>query len=62
MYPMMNQLHHPMGMRRYQIQEAIFSLGDNFYIRDEYGQGIFMVRSQLFTIEDKLLLEDMAGK
>lgn len=51
-----------MPTRRYQIREKIFSLGDNFKIKDEAGQDVFTVRSKLFSIGDKLVLEDMAGK
>ena len=48
--------------RRYQIREKIFSLGDNFKIKDESGQDVFTVRSKLFSVGDKLVLEDMNGK
>jgi uncharacterized protein YxjI len=48
--------------RRYQIREKIFSLRDNFKIKDENGQPVFIVRSKLFTLGDKLILEDMDGK
>ena len=54
--------HQTTSTRRYQIREKIFSLGDNFKIKDESGQNVFTVRSKNFTIDDKLVLEDMAGK
>ncbi|CAF3150934.1 unnamed protein product [Rotaria socialis] len=50
-----------MAVRRYQIREKIFSLGDNFKIKDEIGQDVYTVRSKLFSAGDKLVLEDMAG-
>lgn len=50
------------AVRRYQIREKIFSLGDNFKIKDEIGRDVFTVRSKLFSFGDKLVLEDMAGK
>ena len=50
------------GTRRYQIREKIFSLRDDFKIKDESGQNVFTVRSKLFSLGDKLILEDMAGK
>ncbi|CAF0796247.1 unnamed protein product [Adineta ricciae] len=50
-----------MPTRRYQIREKIFSLGDNFKIKDESGQDVYTVRSKLFSFGDKLILEDMAG-
>ncbi|CAF0980087.1 unnamed protein product [Didymodactylos carnosus] len=49
------------GTRRYQIREKIFSFGDNFKIKDEYGNDQFIVRSKLFSMGDKLMLEDTNG-
>ncbi len=48
--------------RRYQIRQKLFSLGDNFKIKDEMGQDVYTVRSKLFTMGNNLVLEDMAGK
>ena len=62
MYPPTNEYYQPAPTRRYQIREKIFSLGDNFKIKDESGQDVFTVRSKLFTLGDKLILEDMGGK
>lgn len=62
MYPPVNQYNQPPPTRRYQIREKIFSLGDNFKIKDESGHDVFTVRSKLFSMGDKLILEDMAGK
>uniref|UniRef100_A0AC34FRM1 Uncharacterized protein n=1 Tax=Panagrolaimus sp. ES5 TaxID=591445 RepID=A0AC34FRM1_9BILA len=50
-----------LSSRRYQIREKIFSFADNFKIKDELGQPVFIVRSKLFSFRDKLLLEDMDG-
>lgn len=58
-------MQHPQSLppnRRYQIREKIFSVGDNFSIKDEVGQKVFTVRSKLFSFGDKLVLEDMVGK
>uniref|UniRef100_A0A914Y4Z8 Uncharacterized protein n=1 Tax=Panagrolaimus superbus TaxID=310955 RepID=A0A914Y4Z8_9BILA len=55
------QQEYPPPARRYQIREKIFSLGDNFKIKDEAGEPVFTVRSKIFSIGDKLVLEDMAG-
>uniref|UniRef100_A0A914QF90 Uncharacterized protein n=1 Tax=Panagrolaimus davidi TaxID=227884 RepID=A0A914QF90_9BILA len=52
---------HSMGTRRYQIREKIFSLGDDFVIKDEEGISVYNVRSKLLTLGDKLVFEDMAG-
>ncbi|CAF2520982.1 unnamed protein product [Rotaria sp. Silwood2] len=37
--------------RRYQIREKIFSLGDNFKIKNEMGQDVYTVRSKFFSVE-----------
>uniref|UniRef100_A0AC35G038 LURP-one-related family protein n=1 Tax=Panagrolaimus sp. PS1159 TaxID=55785 RepID=A0AC35G038_9BILA len=56
-----SQQKYPPPSRRYQIREKIFSIGDNFKIKDEAGEPVFAVRSKIFSIGDKLVLEDMAG-
>jgi uncharacterized protein YxjI len=61
-YPYGDPYNQPVAVRRYQIREKIFSLGDNFKIRDELGQDVFTVRSKLFSLGNKLILEDMCGK
>ena len=61
-YPSKDQHQQPMSARRYQIRQKIFSLGDNFTIKDEMGRDVFTVRSKLLSFSDKLALEDMAGK
>ncbi|CAF4284752.1 unnamed protein product, partial [Rotaria sordida] len=60
-YPSADSYRQAMPARRYQIREKIFSLGDNFKIKNEMGQDVYKVRSKLFSIGDKLVLEDMAG-
>jgi len=62
MYPSADQYGQAMPTRRYQIREKIFSIGDNFKIKDEMGQDVYTVRSKIFSVGDKLVLEDMAGK
>ncbi len=62
MYPPADQYGQTMPTRRYQIREKIFSIGDNFKIKDETGQDVYTVRSKIFSVGDKLILEDMAGK
>ena len=57
-----DQNNQPMAVRRYQIREKIFSLGDNFTIKDASGEDAFTVKSKLFSVGDKLTLEDMNGK
>jgi uncharacterized protein YxjI len=61
-YPSAKPYQKATPARRYQIREKIFSLGDNFKIKDAIGQGVYTVRSKLLTMGNKLVLEDMAGK
>lgn len=44
---------------RYVIRQKIFSLGDSFNIRDEYGNDIFVVRQQLLSFGKKLRIYDL---
>ncbi len=59
---MANPYYQPVGVRRYQIRQKIFSIGDKFTIKDEQGQRVFAVRGKVFSLGRKLVLEDMAGK
>ena len=61
-YPSGGYNTQPMSPRRYQIREKIFSLGDNFKIKDEMGRDAFTVRSKIMSLGNKLAFEDMAGK
>lgn len=61
-YPGAAPYHQPVTIRRYQIREKIFSIGDNFKIKDEFGQDVFTVRSKILSFGNKLVLEDVAGK
>jgi uncharacterized protein YxjI len=47
---------------RYQIRQRIFSLGDNFTIKNEYGDELFRVRGKVFSLGDKLSIESMSGQ
>ena len=44
---------------RYVIRQKIFSLGDSFTIKDEYGNDIFVVRQQLLSFGKKLRIYDL---
>lgn len=46
---------------RFLLQERVFGWGDDFYIRDEYGQNVLFVDGKAFSIGDKLSIKDMAG-
>jgi len=44
---------------RYQIREKIFSFGDDFTIKDEFNNDIFIVKGKVFSFGDKLRIYDM---
>jgi uncharacterized protein YxjI len=46
---------------RYQVRQKIFSFGDNFIIKNEFGDDIFRVRGRIFSLGNKLIIEDIAG-
>ncbi len=46
---------------RYQLKERVWSLRDSFYIKDSRGREAFRVTGKLFSIGDKLSLEDDSG-
>ncbi len=49
-------------MKRYQLNQKFFSLGDSYSICDEAGVEKAVVRSQFFTLGKKLTLEDRNGE
>ncbi len=55
MSPSADQYGQAMPTRRYKIREK-------FKIKDETGQDVYTFRSKIFSVGDKLILEDMAGK
>lgn len=59
-----DQIHTSQSIRpcRYQIRERFFTLGNNFKIKDELGRDIYTVRSKVWTLGKKLVLEDINGK
>jgi uncharacterized protein YxjI len=46
---------------RYQIRQRIFSFGDSFKIKDEYGNDRFEVQGKVFSFGDKLRIYDLTG-
>ena len=48
-------------MKRYQLKQKVFTLGDSYKICDENGEERASVRSQLFAVGKKLFLEDQQG-
>jgi uncharacterized protein YxjI len=43
------------------LQEKLFSLGDDYVIRDEGGREAFRVDGKVLTLRDTLILEDPDG-
>ncbi|CAF3754817.1 unnamed protein product, partial [Rotaria sp. Silwood1] len=60
-YLMTNYLDDTKSTRRYEIHEKIFSLHDNYKVKDESDQDVFTARSKLLTIGDNIVLEDITG-
>ena len=48
-------------MRLY-IKEKVFSIGDKFTVKDEYGEDKYLVQGEIFTLGRKLHVYDMAGR
>ncbi|NSW90479.1 MAG: LURP-one-related family protein [Firmicutes bacterium] len=46
---------------RFVVKQKIFSFGDNFTIKDEYGNDHFIVRGKVFALGDKLRLYNLQG-
>lgn len=47
---------------RYQIRQRVFSFGDSFTIKDEYGNERFEVQGKIFSFGSKLRIYDMTGE
>lgn len=43
---------------RYLINQKIFSFGDNFVIKDEYGNEKYFIKGKIFSFGDKLRIYD----
>ena len=46
---------------RYQMRQRLFSMGDDFTIKDEKGNDAFYVDGKAFSVGDKLSFQDMSG-
>ena len=46
---------------RYQVKQRVFSIGDSYIIKDEYGDEKFVVKGEIFSFGHKLTVEDMTG-
>ena len=48
--------------RRYHIREQFFTFGNSYKIKDDLGRDRYTVRSKKWSLQKKLVLEDMYGK
>ena len=47
--------------RRYQMQEKLLSIGDDYWIEDESGQRVFKVDGKAVRVRDTFVLKDASG-
>ena len=45
----------------YVLKQKLFSLGNNFTIKDVEGNDVYLVKGQVLTIGDKLSFQDLEG-
>lgn len=45
---------------RYMVRQKVFAIKDSFTIRDEFGNDIFLVQGQFFSVGNKLRIFDLA--
>jgi uncharacterized protein YxjI len=64
-----NQQHNPtpqpsyeFAPHRYQMKERLFSIGDDFYIKNDRDQPIFYVDGKALRLRETLIFRDMEGK
>ncbi len=50
------------AMKRYQLKQRVFALGDKYAICDDAGECHFEVASHLFSFRQKLTLSDASGR
>ena len=46
---------------RYVMRQKLLSLADNFTIKNEQEQDVFLVKGKVFSFGDKLSFQDLAG-
>jgi uncharacterized protein YxjI len=46
---------------RYILKQKLFSLGDDFHIKDDTGHDVYFVDGRAFSIGDKLSFQDLEG-
>jgi len=47
---------------RYLMKQRMFSIADQFTIKNEADEDVFLVKSQIFSLGHKLSFQDMQGK
>ena len=47
---------------RYVIKERIFRMGEDSDITDEHGRPVYHVDGRLFTLRDRLVIQDLSGR
>lgn len=47
---------------KYLVRQKVFSLGDNFTIKNEYGEDCFRVYGKIFSLGNKLHLTDLQDR
>lgn len=50
------------GPQRYMMREQMFSIGDDFFIQNGVGQGVFRVDGKALRVRNTLRFEDMQGR
>jgi len=53
--------HEPNG-HRFQMQEKLASIGDDFWIENDHGDHVYKVNGKAMRLRDTFILEDLDGK
>ena len=52
---------HSEDVRRFQMREKMFAIGDDYWVEDESGERVFKVNGKALRLRDTFVLEDPAG-
>jgi uncharacterized protein YxjI len=52
---------HSEDVRRFQMREKVFAIGDDYWVEDESGERVFKVNGKALRLRDTFVLEDPAG-
>ncbi len=53
--------HRSGDVRRFQMREKMFAIGDDYWVEDEGGERVFKVNGKALRLRDTFVLEDPAG-